>query len=220
MLDDVGFGASETFGGLVHTPTLEKLAAHGLTYNRFHTTAMCAPTRAALLTGRNHHSSGFGVVPEMSTGFPGYTGLISQSTATVAKILQDHGYNTAWFGKNHNLAAAQGTSVGPFTRWPNDLGFDYFYGFTGGGGETDQWYPGLYENRNPINQPSYPKEDDLDNSYNLTRDLADKAISWVQNKKSLSPDTPFFLYFAPGATHAPHQPPPSYTENYTGMFTE
>ncbi len=234
MLDDVGFGASETFGGPVHTPTLNDLATDGLSYNRFHTTAMCSPTRAALLTGRNHHSAASGIVTDFATGFPGYNGLIPQSTATVAKILQGHGYTTAWFGKNHNLPANESTSVGPFKRWPNELGFDYFYGFTGGGGETDQWYPALYENHTPINQPSYPDENDLDNSYNLTRDLADKAITWVQNNHSLSPDTPFFLYFAPGATHAPHQPPPSYTKKYgpggeraiaagvgkTGMFLE
>ncbi|WP_293153086.1 arylsulfatase [Okeania sp. SIO2C9] len=234
MLDDVGFGASETFGGPVHTPTLEKLAADGLSYNRFHTTALCSPTRAGLLTGRNHHSAATGAITDVSTGFPGYTGLIPQSTATVAQILQDHGYKTAWLGKNHNLPAEQSSNAGPFTRWPNDLGFDYFYGFLGGGGETDQWYPALYENRNPINQPSYPNEEDLDNSYNLTRDLADKAINWVSYNHSLSPDTPFFLYFAPGATHAPHQPPPSYTQKYQargehaiaagvehrGMFTE
>ena len=214
MLDDVGFGASETFGGPVHTPTLNKLVENGLSYNRFHTTALCSPTRAALLTGRNHHSAATGALTDLSTGFPGYTGLIPQDTATVAQILQAHGYSTAWFGKNHNLPTEQSSNVGPFTRWPNDLGFDYFYGFLGGGGETDQWYPALYENRNPINQPSYPDEKDLDNSYNLTRDLADKAISWVRYNHTLSPDTPFLLYFAPGATHAPHQPPPSYTKKY------
>lgn len=223
MLDDVGFGASETFGGPVHTPTLNELAANGLSYNRFHTTALCSPTRAALLTGRNHHSVATGAIADLSTGFPGYNGLIPQSTATVAQILQSHGYSTGWFGKNHNLPAAQSSNVGPFTRWPNDLGFDYFYGFNGGGGETDQWYPSLYENRNPINQPSYPKpneEGNYDETYNLTQDLADKAISWVHYNKSLSPDTPFFLYFAPGATHAPHQPPSSYTKKYEGMFLD
>lgn len=213
MLDDVGFGASETFGGPVHTPTLNDLAENGLSYNRFHTTALCSPTRAGLLTGRNHHSAATGALTDVSTGFPGYTGLIPQSTATVAQILQDHGYKTAWLGKNHNLPAEQSSNAGPFTRWPNDLGFDYFYGFLGGGGETDQWYPALYENRNPINQPSYPKKN-LNKSYNLTRDLADKAINWVNYNHSLSPETPFFLYFAPGATHAPHQPPPSYTRKY------
>ena len=214
MLDDVGFGASEAFGGPVHTPTLNKLVQDGLSYNRFHTTALCSPTRAALLTGRNHHSAATGSLTDISTGFSGYTGLIPQSTATVAQILQSNGYNTAWLGKNHNLPTAQSSNEGPFTRWPNGLGFDYFYGFIGGGGETDQWYPALYENRNPVNQPSYPDEDNLDESYNLTRDLADKAIDWVRYNHSLSPDTPFFLYFAPGATHAPHQPPPSYTEKY------
>lgn len=235
MLDDVGFGASETFGGPIHTPTLEKLAEEGLKYNRFHTTAMCSPTRSALLTGRNHHSVGSGIVTNFATGFPGYNGRIPQSTATVAKILQSNGYNTAWFGKNHNLPAYESTSVGPFSHWPNELGFDYFYGFNDDSGETDQWYPSLYENHIPISQPSYPDEDgDLNTGYNLTRDLADKAVSWVKNNHALSPDAPFFLYFAPGATHAPHQPPPFYTEKYqaegehareanvgeTGMFTE
>ncbi|MEM9542336.1 MAG: arylsulfatase [Cyanobacteria bacterium P01_E01_bin.42] len=233
LLDDVGFGASETFGGQIHTPTLNRLAENGLSYNRFHTTALCSPTRAALLTGRNHHSASTGALTDFATGFPGYTGIIPQDTATIAQILQGHGYNTAWIGKNHNLPGDQGSNAGPFTRWPNDLGFDYFYGFLGGGGETDQWYPALYENRNPINQPSYPDENDLDNSYNLTRDLADKAISWVRYNHTLSPETPFFLYFAPGATHAPHHPPPSYTTKYQaegehaiaaeaedGMFTE
>ncbi len=234
MLDDVGFGAAETFGGPVHTPTLNRLAEDGLSYNRFHTTAMCSPTRAALLTGRNHHSVSSGIVTNFATGFPGYSGRIPQTTATVAKILQSNGYNTAWIGKNHNLPLNESTSLGPFTHWPNELGFDYFYGFNDDSGETDQWYPALYENHIPVNQPSYPDESDLDNSYNLTRDLADKAISWVQNNHSLSPDKPFFLYFAPGATHAPHQPPPSYTAMYgpggkraeeagvprKGMFTE
>ncbi len=214
MLDDVGFGAAETFGGPVHTPTLNRLAEDGLKYNRFHTTAMCSPTRSALLTGRNHHSASSGIVTNFATGFPGYSGRIPQSTATVAKILQSNGYNTAWFGKNHNLPANESTSVGPFSHWPNELGFDYFYGFNDDSGETDQWYPALYENHIPVNQPAYPDENDLDNSYNLTKDLADKAISWVQNNHSLSPDKPFFLYFAPGATHAPHQPPPSYTQKY------
>lgn len=234
MLDDVGFGASETFGGPIHTPTLNKLAENGLSYNRFHTTAMCSPTRAGLLTGRNHHSASAGIVTNFATGFPGYSGRIPQSTATVAKILQGNGYNTAWFGKNHNLPLNESTSVGPFTHWPNELGFDYFYGFNDDSGETDQWYPSLYENHIPINQPSYPDETDLDNSYNLTRDLADQAIGWVKQNHALSPDAPFFLYFAPGATHAPHQPPPSYTQKYapggvhaiaagaaeTGLFVE
>lgn len=232
MLDDVGFGASETFGGPVHTPTLNELAAEGLRYNRFHTTAMCSPTRSAMLTGRNHHSVSSGIVTNFATGFPGYSGRIPQSTATVAKILQSHGYNTGWFGKNHNLPANESTSIGPFTHWPNELGFDYFYGFNDDSGETDQWYPSLYENHIPVNQPSYPGDNgrDLDHSYNLTSDLADRAIGWMKHNHSLSPDKPFFLYFAPGATHAPHQPPPSYTAKYQkdgeyagsehGMFEE
>ncbi|EGJ30541.1 MULTISPECIES: arylsulfatase [Moorena] len=207
LLDDVGFGASEAFGGPIVTPTLDKLVENGLSYNRFHTTSLCSPTRAALLTGRNSHSAASGSIQEMATGFPGYTGLIPQSTATVAQILQAHGYSTSWFGKNHNVPDNQTCWFGPFTRWPNDLGFDYFYGFIGG--ETDQWYPTLYENRNPINQPASPEE-----GYNLNHDLADQAISWLRYNRSLSPDTPFFLYFSPGATHAPHQPPASYVDKY------
>ncbi len=207
LLDDVGFGASSAFGGPIVTPTLDKLVEEGLSYNRFHTTALCTPTRAALLTGRNHHSAASGVIQEQATGFPGYSGLIPQSTATIAQILQAHGYSTSWFGKNHNVPDNQTSALGSFTRWPNDLGFDYFYGFIGG--ETDQWYPTLYENRNPINQPASPEE-----GYNLTQDLADKAINWLTYNHSLSPDTPFFLYFAPGATHAPHQPPPEYVDKY------
>ncbi|MBV8883336.1 MAG: sulfatase-like hydrolase/transferase, partial [Chroococcidiopsidaceae cyanobacterium CP_BM_RX_35] len=211
LLDDVGFGAAKTFGGSIETPTLDRLAANGLRYNRFHTTALCSPTRAALLTGRNHHSVGSGVIQELATGYPGYTGLIPKRTATIGQILQQNGYSTAWFGKNHNVPDNQTSGVGPFDRWPNGLGFDYFYGFIGG--ETDQWYPTLYENQNPIQQPSSPEA-----GYNLTHDLADKAIAWIRYEQSIAPDRPFFAYFAPGATHAPHQPPPEYPEKYRGKF--
>lgn len=213
LLDDVGFSSSETFGGSIKTPTLEKLADEGITYNRFHTTALCAPTRAALLTGRNHHSVGTGVIQELATGYPGYKGLIPKSTATIAEVLQENGYSTAWFGKNHNVPDNQTSMVGPFDRWPNGLGFDYFYGFIGG--ETDQWFPALYENQNPINPPATTSDGE---TYNLTHDLADKAIGWINNQHSIAPDRPFFLYFAPGATHSPHQPPDSYRHNYEGKF--
>ncbi|WP_293100347.1 arylsulfatase [Moorena sp. SIOASIH] len=213
LLDDVGFSSSETFGGSIKTPTLEKLAEEGITYNRFHTTALCAPTRAALLTGRNHHSVGTGVIQELATGYPGYKGLIPKSTATISEILQENGYSTAWFGKNHNVPDNQTSMVGPFDRWPNGLGFDYFYGFIGG--ETDQWYPALYENQNPINPPATTSDGE---TYNLTHDLADKAIGWMKNQHSIAPDRPFFLYFAPGATHSPHQPPESYRDKYEGKF--
>ncbi len=211
LLDDVGFGAAKTFGGSIETPTLDRLAANGLRYNRFHTTALCSPTRAALLTGRNHHSVGSGTIQELATAYPGYTGLIPKSTATIGQILQQNGYSTAWFGKNHNVPDNQTSGVGPFDRWPNGLGFDYFYGFIGG--ETDQWYPTLYENQNPVNQPATPEE-----GYNLTHDLADKAIAWIRYEQAIAPDRPFFAYFAPGATHAPHQPPPKYPEKYRGKF--
>ncbi|WP_442854755.1 arylsulfatase [Fischerella sp. PCC 9605] len=211
LLDDVGFGASKTFGGSIETPTLDKLAANGLRYNRFHTTALCSPTRAALLTGRNHHSVGSGTIQELATAYPGYTGLIPKKTATIGQILRNNGYSTAWFGKNHNVPDNQTSGVGPFDRWPNGLGFDYFYGFIGG--ETDQWYPTLYENQNPINQPATPEQ-----GYNLTHDLADQAIAWIRYEQSIAPDRPFFAYFAPGATHAPHQPPPEYPEKYRGKF--
>ena len=213
LLDDVGFSSSETFGGSIKTPTLEKLADEGITYNRFHTTALCSPTRAALLTGRNHHSVGSGVVQELATGYPGYKGLIPKSTATIAEILHENGYSTAWFGKNHNVPDNQTSMVGPFDRWPNGLGFDYFYGFIGG--ETDQWFPALYENQNPINAPITTSDGEI---YNLTHDLADKAIGWMNNQHAIAPDRPFFLYFAPGATHSPHQPPDSYRDNYAGDF--
>ncbi|WP_293102257.1 arylsulfatase [Moorena sp. SIO3I6] len=215
LLDDVGFSSSETFGGSIKTPTLEKLADEGITYNRFHTTALCSPTRAALLTGRNHHSVGSGVVQELATGYPGYKGLIPKSTATIAEVLQENGYSTAWFGKNHNVPDNQTSMVGPFDRWPNGLGFDYFYGFIGG--ETDQWFPALYENQNPINAPAKTSDGE---DYNLTHDLADKAIAWMNNQHSIAPDRPFFLYFAPGATHSPHQPPDDYRDNYEGDFDD
>lgn len=213
LLDDVGFGASKPFGGSIETPTLERLAANGLKYNRFHTTALCSPTRAALLTGRNHHSVASGTIQEIATGYPGYSGLIPRSTATIGQILQQNGYSTAWFGKNHNVPDNQTSDVGPFDRWPNGLGFDYFYGFIGG--ETDQWYPTLYENRNSVSQSASPEE-----GYNLTHDLADKAIAWIRYEQSIAPDRPFFAYFAPGATHAPHQPPPEYPEKYRGKFDQ
>ncbi|NET42866.1 arylsulfatase [Okeania sp. SIO2B3] len=218
LLDDVGFGSSETFGGSIKTPTLETLADEGITYNRFHTTALCAPTRAALLTGRNHHSVGSGVIQELATGYPGYKGLIPKSTATIAEVLKENGYSTAWFGKNHNVPDNQTSMVGPFDRWPNGLGFDYFYGFIGG--ETDQWYPALYENQNPIDPPAKMMYNGKKEDYNLTHDLADKAIGWMNNQHSIAPDRPFFLYFAPGATHSPHQPPDSYRDKYKGVFDD
>ncbi|NJK37277.1 MAG: arylsulfatase [Oscillatoriales cyanobacterium RM1_1_9] len=211
LIDDAGFGASSTFGGSIATPVLDRLAENGLRYNRFHTTALCSPTRAALLTGRNHHSVASGTIQELATGYPGYSGLIPQSTATIGQILRENGYSTACFGKNHNVPDNLTSSVGPFDRWPNGLGFDYFYGFIGG--ETDQWYPTLYENQNPVEQTVFPEQ-----GYNLTHDLADKAIAWIRYEKSIAPERPFFAYVAPGAVHAPHQPPAKYVEKYKGKF--
>jgi arylsulfatase A-like enzyme len=213
LIDDAGFGSASTFGGPISTPTFDRLAANGLRYNAFHTTALCSPTRAAILTGRNHHSVGSGTIQELATAYPGYTGLIPQSTATIGQILQRNGYSTAWFGKNHNVPDNQTTSVGPFDRWPNGLGFDYFYGFIGG--ETDQWYPTLYENQKLVETLPLPEE-----GYNLTHDLADKTIAWINQSKTTAPDRPFFAYFAPGAAHAPHQPPAEYVAKYKGQFDQ
>ncbi|WP_197064844.1 arylsulfatase [Leptolyngbya sp. KIOST-1] len=213
LIDDAGFGSASTFGGPIATPTFDRLAASGLRYNTFHTTALCSPTRAAILTGRNHHSVGSGTIQELATAYPGYTGLIPQSTATIGQILQRNGYSTAWFGKNHNVPDNQTTSVGPFDRWPNGLGFDYFYGFIGG--ETDQWYPTLYENQKLVETLPLPEE-----GYNLTHDLADRAIAWINQAQTTAPDRPFFAYFAPGAVHAPHQPPAEYVAKYQGQFDQ
>ena len=211
MIDDAGFGATSTFGGPCHTPVLDKLAKGGLRYNNFHTTALCSPTRAALLTGHNHHSASTGVIMEMGTGFPGYTGIMPRSTATIAQILKENGYSTAWIGKNHNVPDNMFNNVGPFFRWPNHLGFDYFYGFNSG--EMDHWYPTLYENLNPVLPWGTPEE-----GYNLGIDQTDKAITWMRNQKSVAPDRPFFLYYVPGATHAPHHPPKEWATKYKGKF--
>ncbi len=211
LIDDAGFGASSTFGGPCNTPTLDKLAENGLRYNHFHTTALCSPTRAALLTGHNHHSAATGIIMETLTGFPGYTGIIPQSTASVGQILQDNGYTTAWIGKNHNVAGVQASMVGPHTRWPNQLGFDYYYGFLCG--EMNQWYPTIYENQNPVQAWGSPEE-----GYNLGIDITDRAINWMRYQNSIAPDRPFFLYYAPGATHSPHHPPKEYAEKYKGKF--
>ena len=212
MIDDAGFGATSTFGGPCNTPVLDTLAKNGLRYNSFHTTALCSPTRAALLTGHNHHSAATGVIMEMGTGFPGYTGIMPRSTATIAEILKENGYSTAWIGKNHNVPDNMFNNVGPFARWPNHLGFDYFYGFNSG--EMDQWYPTIYENLNPVQPWGTPEE-----GYNLGADQTDKAIAWMRNQKSIAPDRPFFLYYVPGATHAPHHPPKEWAEKYKGKFT-
>lgn len=213
LLDDVGFGASSTFGGPISSPTLERLAQHGLRYTQFHTTALSSPTRAALLTGRNHHTVHTGVIMEQGTGFPGYDSLMGKDTATVAEILKQKGWNTAWFGKNHNVPDWQSSSqAGPFDLWPTSLGFDYFYGFVGA--ETNQWRPAAFEGTTPI-------EPYLDNpDYNFDYDLADKAIRWIHNQHAVAPDRPIFLYYAPGATHSPHHPRKEWIAKYKGQFDQ
>ncbi|MBD2165958.1 arylsulfatase [Calothrix membranacea FACHB-236] len=211
ILDDVGFGQASTFGGPVDTPNLTRLAETGLRYNQFHTTALCSPTRAALLTGRNHHSVNTGVVEELATGYPGYTTILPKSAATVAEILRQNGYNTAAFGKWHNTPDFETSAAGPFDRWPTGLGFEYFYGFLGG--DTNQWSPALVENTKRIDKPNKP-------DYHLTPDLVDHAIAWVRNQQSIAPEKPFFAYLATGATHAPHHAPKEWIDKYKGKFDQ
>lgn len=210
LTDDVGFAATSTFGGPIPNPAFDELAARGLRYNEFHTTAMCAPTRAALLTGRNHHSIGFGAIPEVATGFPGYHTVLPKTAATIAKVLSQNGYNTAMLGKNHNTPDWETGPTGPFDRWPNGFGFEYFYGFHGGG--ANQWAPPLVENRNLI-EPPYD-----DPEYILDRDIADKAIAWLQTQHSLTPDKPFLMYLSPGTAHSPHQAPKEWIKRFKGKF--
>jgi arylsulfatase len=211
LLDDVGYGWPSVCGGLVRMPTAERLAHTGLIYCQFHTTGLCAPTRAALLTGRNHHSVSTGIVQEMATGYPGYCGILPRSCATLAQILSPNGYATGWWGKNHNTPETQLSAAGPFTHWPTGLGFDYFYGFMGG--ETDQFYPALYRNTVPVAAPSGPAE-----GYHLTTALADDCIAWMRTQKAISPDRPFLVHFAPGAAHGPHQPPLDWRGRNAGRF--
>ncbi|MCJ0901846.1 arylsulfatase [Rhodococcus sp. ARC_M6] len=213
LLDDVGFGASSAFGGPSNNPTAERLQQNGLTYNRFHTTALCAPTRAALLSGRNHHSVGMGSVTETATSAPGLSGLKSNTKAALPMTLKLNGYSTAQFGKCHEVPPWQTSPVGPFTAWPTgEGGFEHFYGFIGG--ENNQYYPALYEGIAPVEPEKTPEE-----GYHLTEDLADHAIDWVRTQKALAPEKPFFMYFAPGATHAPHHVPQEWTDRYAGRFS-
>jgi arylsulfatase A-like enzyme len=210
MTDDQGYGVSSTFGGVIPTPALDRVANAGLRYTQFHSTALCSPTRAALITGRNHHSVGFGVITELSTGFPGYDSYIGPENATVGRVLREHGYATSWFGKNHNTPAYQYTVIGPFDQWPSGMGFDYFYGFMGG--ETDQWTPYLFQNNRQI-FPWIGKPD-----YNLTTDLADDAIKYMKELDAAAPEQPFFLYYVPGGSHSPHQPKAEWVEKFKGKF--
>lgn len=209
LLDDAGFGQFSTFGGGVPSPTMDRLAAEGLRFNRFHTTALCSPTRAALITGRNHHSVTFGTISEVASGYDGYVCILPKSCGTIGQVLQQNGYMTAWIGKNHNTPPWESSAAGPFDRWPNGLGFDYFYGFMGG--DMNHWQPVLYENHNLVPASTDP-------NYYLTDDLADHAIGWVRRVKSIAPDRPFFLYVAPGATHAPHQAPKEWIAKFKGQF--
>jgi arylsulfatase A-like enzyme len=211
MLDDVGFGQAGTFGGPVPTPNIDKLAAQGLRYNQFHTTAICSPTRAALLTGRNHHQCGTGTIMELSTGFPGYDSVWGKDVASVAEVLRQNGYATAAWGKWHNTPDWETSPIGPFERWPTGQGFEYFYGFQGG--ETSQWEPQLFRNTVPVEPPRKPEH-----GYHLTEDITDDAITWVSRLKSIAPDKPYFLYFAPGAAHAPHHVPKEWIDRFNGQF--
>jgi arylsulfatase A-like enzyme len=214
LLDDVGFAASSAFGGPCATPTAERLAGEGLKYNRFHTTALCAPTRSALLTGRNHHTVGMGVITELATSAPGYSSLRPNTCAPLAQTLRLNGYSTAQFGKCHEVPVWETSPMGPFDAWPTGGGgFEYFYGFIGG--ETNQYYPAIYEGTTPVEPEKTPEQ-----GYHFTEDMTDKAIRWVRQQKSLMPDKPFFVYYVPGATHAPHHVPKEWSDKYKGRFDD
>jgi arylsulfatase A-like enzyme len=211
LIDDMGFGMSSAFGGPIQMPTVERLASGGLRYNQFHTTALCSPTRTALLSGRNHHTNNMGGITEAATAFPGNTGQRPNSVAPLAEMLRLNGYSTSFFGKNHETAAWEVSPSGPTSRWPVRSGFDEFYGFMGG--ETNQWAPLLYHGMNRVEIPNDP-------NYHFMTDMTNKAIGWVQYQKSLTPDRPFFMYFAPGATHAPHHVPKEWIAKYKGKFDQ
>ncbi|PPE79405.1 arylsulfatase [Kaistia algarum] len=209
MTDDVGFAAPSTFGGVIPTPALDRIANQGLRYTNFHSTSLCSPTRAALITGRNHHSVGFGVISEAASGFPGYDSIIGKDNATIARILQGHGYRTSWFGKDHNTPTWTASQAGPFDQWPTGMGFDYFYGFVGG--DASQWEPNLFRNTTAI-EPflGHP-------GWNLTTAMADDAIHWMNQLNDINPDLPFFVYYVPGGTHAPHHPTPEWVDKIHSM---
>src|SRR5271156_485540 len=210
MTDDQGYGVSSAFGGVIPTPAIDRIAEAGLRYTHFHSTALCSPSRAALITGRNHHSVGFGVIGELTTGYPGYDSIISPEKATVGAILRDNGYATSWYGKNHNTPTYQYSLAGPYDQWPSGMGFDYFYGFMGG--ETDQWTPYLFRDHTQIT-PWIGRPD-----YNLTTDLADEAIKYLGDLNAAAPDQPFFLYYATGGSHSPHQPTQEWIDKFHGKF--
>src|SRR6266850_1773547 len=210
MTDDQGYGVSGTFGGVIPTPALDRIAKSGLRYTQFNSTALCSPTRAALITGRNHHSVGNGVISELSTGYPGYDSIIGPDHATIGAILKGNGYATSWFGKNHNTPAFQYSAAGPFDQWPSGMGFDYFYGFMGG--ETDQWTPYLFQDHTQI-FPWVGKP-----GYNLTTDMADEAINYMRQLNPPAPDQPFFVYYVPAGTHSPHHPTQEWIYKFKGKF--
>src|ERR1700756_1035650 len=209
MTDDCGFGAPGTFGGVIPTPALDRIAKAGLRYTRFHSTALCSPTRAALITGRNHHVAGFGVVGEAATGFPGYDSIIRKDCGTIGTILKDNGYATSWFGKDHNTPFYLASQAGPFDQWPAGMGFEYFYGFVGG--DASQWQPNLFRNTTAI----YPFQGNP--GWNLETAMADGAIYWMNQLNDINPSMPFFLYYVPGGTHAPHHATPEWIEKISDM---
>src|SRR6187401_2628414 len=212
LLDDVGFGAASAFGGPISTPNAARLAAKGLKYNRFHTTALWSPTRSALLSGRNHHAVGMGGITEIATAAPGYNSIRPNTAAPLAETLKLNGYSTAHFGKCHEVPVWETSPLGPFERWPSPgNGFEHFYGFIGG--ETNQYAPSIYQDTVPVEPDRTPEE-----GYHFTEDMTDRAIAWVNQQKALMPDKPFFVYFAPGATHAPHHVPREWADKYKGKF--
>jgi arylsulfatase len=211
ITDDAGFGVPSTFGGVIPTPTMDRIAQDGLRYNRFFSTALCSPTRAALITGRNHHGAGFGVISEQSTGYPGYNSIIAKDSSTIGRILRDNGYSTAWFGKDHNVPAFAASQAGPFDQWPNGMGFEYFYGFIGG--DANQWQPNLFRNTTQI----YPFEGKEPGTWNLITAMADDAIGYINRMHQIQPDKPIFIKYAPGATHAPHHPTKEWVDKIRDM---
>ncbi len=214
VTDDAGFGSSSAFGGPCQTPTAERLAAGGLRFARFHTTALCSPTRQALLTGRNHHSVGMGNITELATGLPGYTSIRPKAAAPIAQTLKLNGYSTAQFGKCHEVPVWETSPIGPFDAWPTGVGgFEYFHGFVGA--ETHRWYPTLYEGTVPVEVDRTPEE-----GYHFIDDMATKAVKWIGQQKALALDKPFFVYFAPGACHAPHHVPQEWADKYKGQFDQ
>src|SRR5271155_179820 len=213
LIDDAGFGASSVFGGPCAAPTAERMAKEGLRFTRFHTTALCSPTRAALLSGRNHHTVAMGGITEIATSAPGYSSVRPNSMAPLPEILRLNGYSTAQFGKCHEVPVWEASPVGPFDRWPTGSGFEYFYGFVAG--ETNQWYPSIHEGTKIVDPPKTPEE-----GYHFMEDMTDRAIAWVRQQRLLAASKPFFMYFAPGATHAPHHVPKEWADKYKGKFDQ